>query len=308
MTESLVLARAKTTATSLELPAGLSFEEWQETGGVLNHIEGAIHWWIGDWCNYGERAYGETYAQAIEQTGYAYQTVAHDAWVAGKVEVCRRRQSLSFAHHQEVAKLEPTEQAEWLDKAEENSWTRRELRRALAPDSSPPALPAGTWDVLLADPPWQYDFAETDSRAIENQYPTMPVEVLCGLAVPGITAEDAVLFLWATAPKLREGLEVMEAWGFTYLTNLVWVKDKIGMGYWARGRHEFLLIGKRGHFPAPEESSRPDSVIEAPRLGHSAKPEVVYDLIETMCPDRTYLELFARSAREGWASWGNEIP
>lgn len=172
----------------------------------------------------------------------------------------------------------------------------------------PPQLPAGIYDVLLADPPWQYDFAETDNRAIENQYPTMSVETICELAVQGIAAENAVLFLWATAPKLQEAMDVIAAWGFTYTSQFVWVKDKIGMGYWARGRHELLLIGKRGHFPPPDEADRFDSVIEAPRLKkHSAKPELVYDMVETMCPDRTYVELFARSGRDGWTSWGNEV-
>ena len=168
----------------------------------------------------------------------------------------------------------------------------------------PPPLPDGVFDVLLADPPWRYDFSETDSRKVENQYPTMEVEEIAALEVPA--ASDAVLFLWATAPKLREALHVMEAWGFEYRTHLVWVKDKIGMGYYARSRHELLLVGRRGDPGVPPESERPDSVFEGPRLAHSRKPDVAYDLIETMYPDRTYLELFARTGREDWTTWGNE--
>ena len=181
----------------------------------------------------------------------------------------------------------------------------RKAKRPKAEPKEPPPLPEGTFDVILADPPWQYDFSETDSREIENQYPTMTVEEIAALEVPA--APNAVLYLWATAPKLREALQVVEGWGFTYVTNLVWVKDKIGMGYWARGRHELLLVATRGKPGVPEPADRPDSVIEAPRGLHSEKPPLVHDLIETAMPDRAYLELFARTEREGWTAWGNEL-
>ena len=84
----------------------------------------------------------------------------------------------------------------------------------------------------------------------------------------------------------------------------VWVKDRIGMGYWFRGRHELLLVAKRGAVSPPEESLRPDSVIEAPRGEHSAKPEAVYEVLEALYPDSTKIELFARTARPGWTPWG----
>jgi N6-adenosine-specific RNA methylase IME4 len=134
----------------------------------------------------------------------------------------------------------------------------------------------------------------------------MALEDICALEVPA--ADDAVLFLWATAPKLMEAGSVMTAWGFDYRTCMTWVKDRIGMGYWARGRHELLMIGRRGDFPHRPPKARPDSVIEAPRAAHSRKPEVVYDLIERMFPDLPRVELFARSRREGWDAWGNEAP
>ena len=168
-------------------------------------------------------------------------------------------------------------------------------------------LPPGQFPILLADPPWQYDFVEADNRAIENQYPTLSAEDIVGLkdaagrAVSDVATEDAVLFLWATNPKLSEALTVIDGWGFTYLTNLVWVKDKIGMGYWARQRHELLLVAKRGDFPPPPENMRPDSVIMASRAGHSVKPPDVQLIIEAIWPELPKVELFARSGREGWA-------
>lgn len=168
-----------------------------------------------------------------------------------------------------------------------------------------PLISLGPFPVLYADPPWRYDHNSTDElRALENNYPTMPLEDIKALDVPA--ADDAVLFLWVTSPKLAEGLEVMAAWGFTYRTSMVWVKDKIGMGYYARQQHEFLLIGRRGSLPVPDPEDRPPSVVTAPRLEHSAKPDEFYDLIERMYPLREKCELFQRRPRDRWFGWGNQ--
>lgn len=160
--------------------------------------------------------------------------------------------------------------------------------------------------VIYADPPWSYEFSATTNREIENHYQTMPVSQIIDLPIPA--ADDSVLFLWATNPKLRDALAVMDGWGFDYVTSMVWVKDRIGMGYYARQRHEPLLIGKRGALPTPDPANRPDSVIEAPRREHSAKPVEVYELLESMYPGLPKIELFARSRRDGWDVWGDEVP
>jgi N6-adenosine-specific RNA methylase IME4 len=161
--------------------------------------------------------------------------------------------------------------------------------------------------VIYADPPWEYEHTKTDNRRIENHYPTMPLDAICALPVDSVAAADCVLFVWATSPKLAEAMRVIDAWGFTYRTSMVWVKDKIGMGYYARQRHELLLIATRGTLPVPDPAVRPDSVVEAPRLEHSAKPHIFYSLIEAMYPDMPRLELFARNTRPGWTAWGNEV-
>lgn len=162
----------------------------------------------------------------------------------------------------------------------------------------------GPFPVLYVDPPWRYDYAEDTSRQIENHYPTMPLDDIKKLDVPA--ADNSVLFLWVTSPKLLEGIEVMEAWGFEYRTCMVWVKDKIGMGYYARQQHELLLVGKRGTLPVPDPEDRPSSVIQAPRGEHSAKPDDVYALIERMYPLRERCEMFQRRPRPGWSGWGNQ--
>ena len=163
------------------------------------------------------------------------------------------------------------------------------------------------FDIIYADPPWEYDFSVSDSRAIESHYPTMSLNEICELKIP--TVENAVLFLWTPQPKLREGLKVIEAWGFEYKTGMVWVKDKIGMGYWFRAQHEMLLVGKKGEVSPPAPAMRVASVIDARRSKkHSEKPKVVYELIRHMYPDAKCIELFARNRFEGWAVWGNEAP
>ncbi len=168
--------------------------------------------------------------------------------------------------------------------------------------------PEGKFQVIYADPPWRYENPPMggSNRSIENHYPTMDLDEICALDIGLVADDNCVLFLWATAPKLAECMEVISAWGFTYRTCMVWVKDKIGMGYHARNQHELLLIAKRGEMAPPEPSDRPSSVLQAPRQEHSAKPLEYYDIIERMYPAQNKLELFCRLPRDGWAVWGNQ--
>ena len=165
--------------------------------------------------------------------------------------------------------------------------------------------PKGQYDLILCDPPWQYDFSETSNREIENQYPTMTVEELENLKIP--LSDDCVLFLWATAPKLREAISMIDAWGFQYKTHAIWDKTKIGMGYWFRGQHELLLVATRGNVSPPEQSDRVSSIFTEARTRHSAKPSCVYEWIESAFPNLTKCEMFCRAPRAGWAAWGNEV-
>jgi N6-adenosine-specific RNA methylase IME4 len=169
------------------------------------------------------------------------------------------------------------------------------------------ALPGSErYSVIYADPPWRYEHAISTSREIENQYPTMSLDEICDLDVAGVATNDAILYVWATAPKLAECIHVIDAWSFSYRTNFVWVKDKLGMGFYTRSQHELLLVATRGNMPAPAPSDRVSSVVHAPRGEHSAKPEVFYEMIESFYPSLPRIELFSRQAREGWSAWGNQ--
>ena len=161
--------------------------------------------------------------------------------------------------------------------------------------------------IILADPPWQYEFEKSKSRGLHNHYPTMTHEQIMSLPVQALAYKEAMLFLWSTTPGLDRAMEVISAWGFTYCTNMVWVKDKQGLGWRSRNQHELLLLGKRGSFPTPDPSRLQSSVFHAPRREHSRKPEAVAEMIEAQFPDMAKLELFCREPRPGWSVWGNEV-
>lgn len=177
------------------------------------------------------------------------------------------------------------------------------------------ALPDTRFGVILADPEWDWQPYGSETgmdRAAANHYPVSSTDEIAARNVASIAADDCVLFLWATAPKLLDALRVMEAWGFEYKTHIVWFKkrngDGRGTGYWFTGEHELLLVGTRGKPVAPAMGTQSRSVIEAPVGEHSAKPEAFLELIERYFPNIPKIELNRRGpAREGWSAWGNEV-
>lgn len=196
-----------------------------------------------------------------------------------------------------------------LLKAGEKRLSRDEKEAALATKirAGVDALNQGRFGVILADPPWRFEPHSRDTgmdRSADNHYPTMAVDDIAALGAPA--ADDCVLFLWATAPMIREALHVMDEWGFEYKSQIVWVKDRIGTGYWARNKHELLLIGTRGAIPAPAPGTQPDSAILASVGRHSEKPGAFHEIIERLFPTLPKIEMFSRQARDGWHAWGAE--
>jgi len=131
------------------------------------------------------------------------------------------------------------------------------------------------------------------------------------LPVACVAANDCVLLMWCTWPKMAEGLALMEAWGFEYKTGVPWLKlskdslPRIGCGYHARACSEYIMIGTKGNPRAPEPFERQPGIILAKQGAHSAKPDDVYTFAELY--DGPYIELFARRYRENWVSLGNEL-
>jgi N6-adenosine-specific RNA methylase IME4 len=151
------------------------------------------------------------------------------------------------------------------------------------------------YPIIYADPPWSYEHPPfSESRKIENHYPTLSLEAICSLPIAQLATENALLFIWTPPPILEQCFQVIRDWGFEYRTGFVWTKDKIGMGMYLRQQHEHLLICRRGEIPLPPPNARPSSVIQAPRREHSRKPDEAYALIEQMYPELPKIELFAR--------------
>jgi N6-adenosine-specific RNA methylase IME4 len=173
-------------------------------------------------------------------------------------------------------------------------------------------VPFGT---VLADPPWRF-LNRTGKVAPEHRrlsrYDTMDWKEIADLAVPDLVAPQAHCYLWVPNALLAEGLRVMEAWGFTYKSMLVWAKrrkdggpDGRGVGFYFRNVTEPVLFGVKGKLRTLEPGRRQVNMIESQKREHSRKPEELYDVIES-CSPGPHLELFARYPRAGWQAWGNE--
>lgn len=171
------------------------------------------------------------------------------------------------------------------------------------------------YNVILADPPWSFRAWSSKGmgRSAEQHYPTMRLEDIKALPVSDLAAGDCVLFLWATFPMLKEALEVIDTWGFTYKTvAFTWVKENRkspglfwGLGYWTRANAEVCLLATRGS--PKRQSAAVHQVILSPVEQHSKKPDAVRERIVALMGDVTRVELFARQETPGWDVWGNEV-
>lgn len=184
--------------------------------------------------------------------------------------------------------------------------------------AEPPPLPQvdGGYRTVLADPPWRFT-NRTGKVAPEHRrldrYSTLELDAICALDVAGVTADRAHLYLWVPNALLPDGLRVMQAWGFRYVSNLVWAKrrqdggpDGRGVGFYFRNVTELILFGVRGkNVRTLDAARRQINLIETRKREHSRKPDEQYPLIEA-CSPGPYLELFARHPRPGWDGWGDE--
>lgn len=189
--------------------------------------------------------------------------------------------------------------------------------KPLRPEEAPAPLPSvvGGFATVLADPPWRFA-NRTGKVAPEHRrldrYSTMSLEAIKAMEVAGIAAKSAHLYLWVPNALLVDGLAVMEAWGFRYVSNIVWAKrrkdggpDGRGVGFYFRNVTELLLFGVRGSMRTLPPGRSQVNMIETRKREHSRKPDEQYELIEA-CSPGPRVELFARHPRDGWTVWGNE--
>ncbi len=170
--------------------------------------------------------------------------------------------------------------------------------------------------TVLADPPWQFQ-NRTGKMAPEHKrlqrYSTMTLQEIKDLPVEAVVEDTAHLYLWVPNALLAEGMQVMQNWGFTYKTNLIWYKvrkdggpDRRGVGFYFRNVTEMILFGVRGKNVRTLQPGRSqENLISSRKREHSRKPDEQYDLIEK-CSWGPRIELFARGPREGWSVWGNQ--
>ncbi|MDH3834730.1 MAG: MT-A70 family methyltransferase [Nitrosopumilus sp.] len=168
-------------------------------------------------------------------------------------------------------------------------------------------FPGKKYKIIYADPPWFY--SRNDGRSCP--YPMLGTQNIIDLPVKEITDKDCILFMWATFPRIQEGLDVIKGWGFEYKTiGFNWVKRNKnggwfwGMGNWTRSNSEVCLIGTKG----TPKRLRADvhQVIDTPFTEHSRKPDSTRQRILELCGDLPRIELFARTKIHGWDTWGND--
>lgn len=168
------------------------------------------------------------------------------------------------------------------------------------------------YSIIYADPPWRYQDKKCNG-ACQFHYKTMKLDDICNLPVERLTEKDATLFLWVTYPMLKEGLKLIEAWGFKYKTiAFQWVKQNrsgngffFGLGRWTRGNTECCLLATKGK--PKRVSSKVSQLIMEPIRQHSQKPDSTRKKIKELMGEQSAIELFARNEFDGWDSWGNEV-
>jgi len=192
-----------------------------------------------------------------------------------------------------------------------------EAAQPLRPDADVLDLPEveGGFRTVLADPPWRFT-NRTGKVAPEHRrldrYSTMTLEAIKAIPVSSVAAGNAHLYLWVPNALLPDGLAVMEAWGFRYVSNVVWAKrrkdggpDGRGVGFYFRNVTELILFGVRGSMRTLSPARSRVNMIETRKREHSRKPDEQYELIES-CSPGPFLEMFARHPRRGWTVWGDE--
>lgn len=171
------------------------------------------------------------------------------------------------------------------------------------------------YQIIYADPPWNYKTWKNGMGTAESHYPTMKVEDIVAMknAINNISDKNCILFLWITFPCLLEGIKVLQGWGFKYKTcGFNWVKrNKVsdtwffGLGHWTRANSEICLIATKGTIK--RKSNKVSQIIDTHIEEHSKKPAIVRNKIVELVGDLPRIELFARQTVDGWDCWGNEV-
>jgi N6-adenosine-specific RNA methylase IME4 len=205
-----------------------------------------------------------------------------------------------------------------------NEEAKRRKQNNTLPNLYPP-LPDKKFDVIYADPPWDYNgkmqFDRSGMTAHNEgysrdifissavfKYPTLKTSELMAIPIQEIAKEDSLLFMWTSNPHLAQAVELGKAWGFDYKTvAFVWDKMNHNPGQYTLSNCELCLLFKHGRIPKPRGARNIQQLLRSPRRAHSEKPTAVAQAIEKMFPTQERIELFARRKIKGWAAWGLDL-
>jgi DNA modification methylase len=343
--KNIVIGKFRLAETGLIVDGDPTYEEWEMCGEFLKQAEKAVQFWIGDWVNYGERKWGEMYAQALEATDNEYQTLANYKYVADNVDFSRRRENLSFSHHAEVAKLPPEQQEVFLEKASEQGLSVRELRqeiwRAKTQEENRKLLPIdlgktvrlkvmrgdmldivpiiGKFDLIVADPP--YNVTDWDWDRIGDGFLN---EVREWLTVCKNALADCHHLFWFCSPKYAADTEmIFRELGLPIRSRIVWHRRNMAMGSDAKDKFidSWEMILHTGNKPLnwPEEwgEDRFDvqtiavpqtNFVEDPKYHPTQKPlKLIRWLVEYGSrPGERVLDPFAGSGTTGAAAYDRQ--
>lgn len=166
--------------------------------------------------------------------------------------------------------------------------------------------------TIIADPPWKEQGGGKIKRGADRHYRLMKTDEIIDVMKDEIgnheLSDDLHLYLWVTNNFLADGMKTINALGFRYITNIVWIKPSFGLGYYFRGQHEICLFATLGRGAANKKKNNSiSSVIRAPKRKHSQKPIEFYDLVESRS-EGDYLYLFSRmKPRDRWTMMGDEV-
>lgn len=305
------------TATGMEVRGRPSFQEYEAVGTFIKYAHKASPWWLADWLRYGEARedWRAKLSQAVDITGLSEKTLKNVRAIGAIDPDVRRTSTVDFSLHGEVAGMPEADQRVWLERAEVEGWTQRELRLSIRASKrraviEGQAVLEGMYRVIYADPPWTYGDRPPSGVGVEEHYPPMTIEEIGRLPVAAHSMPDSVLFMWTTAPTILQNpgpREVGEAWGFTYKQQWIWDKVERNYGHYSDSNHEILTIWTRGSCLPDVPNDLPDSVVTVRKSPeHSGKPEEFRRLITKHWISGPYLELFGRNRVEGWTVFGND--
>ncbi len=260
---------------------------------------------------------GETRRMSAAPTGFSHETLRKAEAIVQAAQAQPERFGRLLEEMDRTGRVEGVHKQLRVTREREN-WERRRRSDGETIADLHGLLAAGRrFGLLYADPPWVWEVYSPNGRTLDQHYGQMTAAQIATLPIAELAAEDSVLLLWTTWPRLLNSIQVIEAWGFEYKTlGFLWVKTTLkgvhwGNGYWTRSNSEPCLLATRGAphrmaFDVHQVVDVPE-IVTTPVGAHSVKPSEVHERIERGFPG-PYLELFARKPRPGWTVWGDEIP